>query len=303
MFKNTSRRSCCWPLLGALFMGVGVALRPGRASSSGSSSASSSCGGSYWFSDKIAVSAAGAQPVTEDEAPQLYAIVRDLDRSAPSMPMPRVYISPAHAAQRLRHRPQPAARGGRRHPGPPPGRSTRTSCAACSPTRSRTCATATSSSARSPRPSRSASRSSPAWRMWGAIFGGGGGDRDRDGNIFGLLAMVILAPMAAALLQMALSRSREFEADRSGAELLGTGEPLARRSRRSRPYAKQVPMDVDPAHATAYIINPLTGRKVELRATCSAPTRRPRSASPVCATSTRTRSGRSCRAPTVAEVR
>ena len=65
--------------------------------------------------------------------------------------------------------------------------------------------------------------------MWGAMFGGmGGGDRDRDGNIFGMLAMMILAPIAALMLQMALSRSREYEADHSGAELLGTGEPLAR---------------------------------------------------------------------------
>jgi heat shock protein HtpX len=98
--------------------------------------------------------------------------------------------------------------------------------------------------------------------MWGAIFGGmGGGDRDRNGNIFGLIAMVIFAPLAAALLQMALSRSREFEADRSGAELLGTGEPLARALEKIDAYAKQIPMNVDPALATAYIINPLTGRK------------------------------------------
>ena len=102
--------------------------------------------------------------------------------------------------------------------------------------------------------------------MWGAMFGGmGGGGRDRDGNFFGALAMMILAPIAAMMLQMALSRSREFEADRSGAELLGTGEPLARALRKIDAYAKQIPMDVDPAHATAYIINPLTGRKAQLR--------------------------------------
>jgi heat shock protein HtpX len=96
--------------------------------------------------------------------------------------------------------------------------------------------------------------------MWGAMFGGGG-DRDRDSNVFGLIAMMILAPIAAALLQMALSRSREYEADRSGARLIGDGEPLARALQKIESYAKQVPMDVDPAHATAYIINPLTGRK------------------------------------------
>jgi heat shock protein HtpX len=97
--------------------------------------------------------------------------------------------------------------------------------------------------------------------MWGAIFTGGG-NRD-GGNIFGVLAMAILAPIAAALIQMALSRSREFEADRSGAELLGDGEPLARALEKIDAYAKQVPMNVDPAHATAYIINPLTGRQAK----------------------------------------
>jgi heat shock protein HtpX len=98
--------------------------------------------------------------------------------------------------------------------------------------------------------------------MWGAIFGGGGGN-NRDGNALGALAMMILAPIAAALLQMALSRSREYEADRSGAELIGDGEPLARALIKIEGYAKQVPMDIDSAHATAFIINPLTGKKVQ----------------------------------------
>jgi heat shock protein HtpX len=96
--------------------------------------------------------------------------------------------------------------------------------------------------------------------MWGAIFGGG--DRDRDGNLFGAIAMMVLAPIAAVMLQMALSRSREYGADHSGAELIGDGEALARALEKIEAYAKQVPMEVDPAQATAYIINPLTGRKV-----------------------------------------
>jgi heat shock protein HtpX len=99
--------------------------------------------------------------------------------------------------------------------------------------------------------------------MWSAIFGGGGG-RDRDGgNAIGILAMAILAPIAAMLLQMALSRSREFEADRSGAKLIGDGEPLARALAKIESSAKQVPMNIDPAHAQAFIINPLTGRKMQ----------------------------------------
>src|SRR5450432_464980 len=99
--------------------------------------------------------------------------------------------------------------------------------------------------------------------MWGAMFGGfgGGGNRQRGNNVFGALAMMILAPIAAVMMQMALSRSREYEADHSGAELLGTGEPLARALEKIDAYAKQVPMNIDPAQATAYIINPLSGRK------------------------------------------
>ena len=96
--------------------------------------------------------------------------------------------------------------------------------------------------------------------MWGAIFGGGGRDRE-GGNVFGALAMMILAPIAAVMIQASLSRSREYEADRSGAELLGSGEPLAKALEKIEAYAKQVPMKVDPAQATAYIINPLTGRQ------------------------------------------
>jgi heat shock protein HtpX len=62
---------------------------------------------------------------------------------------------------------------------------------------------------------------------------------------------------------MALSRSREFEADHDGAELLGTGEPLARALAKIEASAKQVPMNIDPAHAQAFIVNPLTGRKMQ----------------------------------------
>ena len=87
-------------------------------------------------------------------------------------------------------------------------------------------------------------------------------DDDDGGGIFGVLALVILAPLAAMLLQMALSRSREYQADASGAHLVDDGEPLARALEKIEAYAKQVPMNVNPAQATAYIINPLTGRKV-----------------------------------------
>jgi heat shock protein HtpX len=97
---------------------------------------------------------------------------------------------------------------------------------------------------------------------FGGIFGGG----QRDGeNIIELLALVILAPLAASVLQLALSRSREFEADRSGARLIGDGEPLARALAKLEMGARQIPMNVAPERASMFIINPLTGRKVAFK--------------------------------------
>ena len=222
-------------------------------------------GGSYWFSDKIAVKAAGAVPVSEADAPQLYAIVRDLTTAGQHADAGDLH-QPGRAAERVRHRPQSRAhaavavtqgllqvvdqeelRGVLAHE--------------LSHVRNRDILISSVAAAVALGITFLA-----RMLMWGAIFGGmGGGGRNRDGNVFGLLAMMILAPIAAALLQMSLSRSREFEADRSGAELLGTGEPLARALEKIDAYAKQIPMNVDPAHATAYIINPLTGTQGELR--------------------------------------
>jgi heat shock protein HtpX len=217
-------------------------------------------GASYWFSDKIAIKAARARPVTEAEMPEYYAVVRDLAMRA-DIPMPKLYVSPemqpnAFATGR---NPQHAAvavtegilkvldwdelRGVLAHElGHVGNRDILISSVAAA------VAMGITFIAR--------------MAMWGAMFTGG--DRDRDGgNVFGLLAMAILAPLAAGLLQMALSRSREFEADRTGARLIGDGEPLARALQKIDAYAHRVPMDIDPAHAQAFIINPLAGRKVQ----------------------------------------
>ena len=258
MVRNTTKTVVLLTFLGVLFLGVGSFFGQGGLII-GLVLGLVFVGGSYWFSDKVAVKAARARAVTEQEAPQLYAIVRDLTQRA-DMPMPAIYIAPAaqpnvFATGRNEHHAAVAVTQGllqivdenelrgvlaheishvRNHDiliG---------SVAA-------TVALAITFLAR--------------MVMWGAMFGGGG--RDRNENIFGLLAMSILAPIAAGLLQMSLSRSREYEADRSGAELIGTGEPLATALLKLDAYARQVPMDIDPAHATAYIINPFTGRKVK----------------------------------------
>ncbi len=218
-------------------------------------------GGSYWFSDKIAVKAARAVPVTEREMPEYYRIVRELSQQM-GMPMPKLYVTPdmqpnAFATGR---NPEHAAvavtqgilqildweelRGVLAHEMSHVGnRDILIGSVAAA------VATAITFVARI--------------AMWGAIFGGGGGDDDDGMNPIALLALMILAPLAAALLQMALSRSREFEADRTGARVLGNGEPLARALLKLEQGARQIPMKVEPAQAQKYIVNPLTGQRIQ----------------------------------------
>jgi heat shock protein HtpX len=256
MSKNTFKTFVLLAALGGLIMGVG-ALFGQTGLIIGLVLALAIVGGSYWFSDKMAVAAARAKPVTEQEAPRLYAIVRDLSQRS-GTPMPRLYVSPAS---------QPNAFATGRNPSHAVVAVTQGLLQVLDEDELRGVLAHEMSHVKN----RDILIGSVAAAlamvitfvarmfMWGAIFGGG--DRD-NGNVFGVLAMSILAPIAAGLLQMALSRSREYEADRSGAHLLGDGEPLARALEKIEAYAKQVPMDVNPAQATAYIVNPLTGRKV-----------------------------------------
>ena len=95
--------------------------------------------------------------------------------------------------------------------------------------------------------------------MFASMFGGGSDDEDTP-NPLVVMVLVLVAPLAAGVMQMALSRSREFEADRLGAELVGDPRPLASALAKLDRAAHAVPMDVTPARATAYIVNPLTGR-------------------------------------------
>jgi heat shock protein HtpX len=258
MFRNNVKTVVLLATIGALFMFVGSLFGQGGLVI-GLALGLVFVGGSYWFSDKIAVRAAGAVPVTEAEAPRLYAIVGELAQRA-DMPMPKLYISPAA---------QPNAFATGRNPHHAAVAVTQGLLQVVDDDELRGVLAHEMSHVANRDILISSVAAAVAMgitflarmAMWGAIFGGGG-DRDRDGGgVFGALAMMILAPIAATMLQLALSRSREFEADRHGAELLGNGEPLARALEKIEAYAKQVPMDVDPAQATAYIINPLTGRQ------------------------------------------
>jgi heat shock protein HtpX len=97
--------------------------------------------------------------------------------------------------------------------------------------------------------------------MFASMFGGGSSDDEDRPNPMAMLMMSLLAPIAASLIQMAVSRSREFEADRGAAELLGSGGALADALERIEVLAARTPMNVAPAQAQAYIHNPLNELK------------------------------------------
>ena len=100
--------------------------------------------------------------------------------------------------------------------------------------------------------------------LWYAeMFGfGGGGDRDRRGGVFSGLAMLILAPIAAMLIQLAISRSREYEADHTGSEITGNPMGLARALDKIDKYSRQIPLQVAPSMAHIYCAQPLTTGQV-----------------------------------------
>jgi heat shock protein HtpX len=98
---------------------------------------------------------------------------------------------------------------------------------------------------------------------WAAIFGGGSSNDDEGGGgIIGLLVMAIIAPLAAVIIQMAISRSREYLADATGAEFAGHPEGLARALEKLGQYSKRLPMHANPSTAHMFIVNPLSGRSM-----------------------------------------
>jgi heat shock protein HtpX len=214
---------------------------------------------SWYQSDKIALAVYNAQPVSEVEAPQLYRIVEILAKRA-SIPMPGVYIIPSQTANAfatgrdpehaavavtegiLRILPEEELAGVIAHEITHIiNRDTLTQAVAA------TVAGAIAFLAQM-----------LSYSMW---FGGGyGRDDNGKGNPLGILATVILAPIAATIIQLAISRTREFSADAGAAKLTGNPRALAKALQRLEATAKQMPLNSNPAFEPLLIINPISGQ-------------------------------------------
>ncbi len=197
----------------------------------------------YWFSDKIAIASAGAKPVSEAEAPRLYQMVRDLTTRA-GLPMPRLYVIPTEQANAFAtgRNPKHAAvavtedelRGVLSHE--------------LGHVRNRDILTQSIASAIG---------AMITWIAYMLLWFGG--DDESPLGLVANLALFLLAPISATLIQLAISRQREYSADATGAEICGNPESLASALLRLEEGAKAMPMQVNQATEPLYIVKPFHG--------------------------------------------
>jgi len=262
---NGFRTTILLAVLFALFMWAGSALGGQQGMVIAFVMASVGSFFSYWFSDKMVIAMYRGQEITANDDPELYGIVQDLAQRA-NIPMPRVYIVPqetpnAFATGRNPHHAAVAVTAGIRRI------LTKRELAGVlghelTHVINRDILVSTIAAAIAGAISYLAYMA-----QWAAIFGGGR-DRDREdcGGVLGLLFMMIVAPLAAALIQAAVSRTREYGADDGGAKI--THDPLALASalRKLEMASQEIPLQVNDATANAtahmFIVNPLTGRSL-----------------------------------------
>ncbi len=214
--------------------------------------------GAYWFSDRIVLAMYGAQPVTEAEAPELYGIVQGLALRA-HMPMPRIYVLPTEAPNAFatgrdpEHAAVAATQGILRILNEEELEGVLSHELAHVRNRDTLISTVAATLA-------GVIVMLARIAMWMPFFGGGGrDDEDRGGGGAGFLFLVILAPIAATLIQLAISRSREFQADESGARLTHKPYALASALQKLEIGANRLPMEANPATSHLFIVNPLRG--------------------------------------------
>jgi heat shock protein HtpX len=210
----------------------------------------------YWFSDRIALKMSRAQPVSESDAPGLYEDVRELSERA-GIPMPRVYVIPAE---------QPNAFATGRNPehsavavtsgmleSLPRDQVRAVLAHELAHVRNRDVLVATIAAVIA-----GAIAAIANFLQFSLLFGSGDDDESPLG-IVGALATIIVAPLAAMLLQLAVSRQREYLADATGARIIGEGRPLADALESIHAKVAMKPMVVNPATEALYIANPLAG--------------------------------------------
>jgi heat shock protein HtpX len=211
--------------------------------------------GSYWFSDRIVLAAHRAQPVSEAQAPRLHAIVERLIARA-GLPKPKLYVLPQAAPNAFAtgRNPQHAAvavtqgllelmdedevEGVVAHE--------------LAHIRNRDILISSIAATIAGAISMLAS-----FARFGALFGGGGRD-DRGGGVIGLLVMAIVAPLSALVIQMAISRSREYAADATAAAMVGHPHGLARALDKLGRAAKRIPLEASPSMSHMFIVMPLS---------------------------------------------
>lgn len=216
-------------------------------------------GVAYFFSDKIALATSGAQPVTREQAPRLYAVLERLCGKA-NLPMPKLYLIP---------QPAPNAFATGRNPQHASVAVTAgllelmndeelEGVIAHELSHVRNYDILTTSIA-------ATLAGAITWvaqmGRWALIFGGGRDDEDRGGGLAALL-MLIVAPIAALLIQLGISRQREYAADASGARMVGHPYGLISALEKLGAYNKKIPMDVSPATSSLFIVAPLSAGQV-----------------------------------------
>lgn len=216
---------------------------------------------SYWFSDKIVLKLYRARPVTQDQSPDLYRIVSRLSERA-DLPMPRIYVIPQDAPNAFatgrnpEHAVVAVTEGLLRLMNKDEIEGVLSHELAHVKNRDILIGSIAATMA-------GAIMIVANMARWAAIFGGGSRDNERGGlGGVGLIAMSILAPLAAMLIQMAISRAREYHADESGARFAGRPDGLANALQKLGAYSKRVPMQASPQTAHMFIVNPLSGKSL-----------------------------------------
>jgi heat shock protein HtpX len=215
---------------------------------------------SYWFSDKIVLKMYRAQEVSPQQAPDLYGMVQDLARQA-NLPMPKVYIIPQDSPNAFatgrnpQHAVVAVTEGLLRILNKDEIRGVLAHELAHVKNRDILIGSIAATMA-------GAVMILASMARWAAFFGIGGSDDDDGGGIIGIILMSILAPIAAVVIQMAVSRSREYLADSTGSKFAGHPEGLAGALEKLGSYSKQRPMKASPQTAHMFIVNPLTGKSL-----------------------------------------